>query len=56
LVQRTASGAEVAYVSVRECARELGVSTATVYRTVALGQIPYVRVSNAIRIPVATES
>jgi len=41
------------YLSVRECARLLRVSTATVYRAVASGEIPHIRVSNAIRIPVA---
>jgi excisionase family DNA binding protein len=42
-------------MSVRECARLLDVSTATVYRAVAQGEIPHVRVSNAIRIPVPSD-
>ncbi len=40
------------FVSVRELARILGVSRATVYRGVDSGEIPHVRVSNAIRIPI----
>jgi excisionase family DNA binding protein len=36
---------------VKEAARVLRVSTATVYRLVAEARIPHVRVSNAIRIP-----
>jgi excisionase family DNA binding protein len=55
LVQPPASGGALAYVTVREYARALAVSTATVYRAVALGQIPHVRVSNAIRIPSAEQ-
>ncbi len=43
------------YLSVREYARVLGVSRATVYRAVASGDIPHVRVSNAIRIVAATD-
>ena len=39
-------------MSVRELARMLGVSRATVYRGVESGEIRRVRVSNAIRIPV----
>jgi excisionase family DNA binding protein len=38
-------------LTVREVARVLRVSTATVYRLVEEGHIPHVRVSNAIRIP-----
>jgi excisionase family DNA binding protein len=55
LVQRAGARGGVRYATVRECARALGVSTATVYRAVARGQIPHVRVSNAIRIPVPVE-
>jgi excisionase family DNA binding protein len=55
LVQSAGARGGVRYASVRECARALGVSTATVYRAVALGQIPHVRISNAIRIPVPVE-
>ncbi len=36
----------------RELAATLRVSTSTVYQAVAAGEIPHVRVSNAIRIPV----
>jgi excisionase family DNA binding protein len=39
-------------VSVREFAAILRVSTSTVYQAVAAGEMPHVRVSNAIRIPV----
>jgi excisionase family DNA binding protein len=37
---------------VRELAAMLRVSTSTVYQAVAAGEIPHLRVSNAIRIPV----
>jgi len=37
-------------LSVREVAARLGVSTATVYKLCEQGELPYVRVSNAIRI------
>ena len=36
-------------ISVREVAKRLGVSTATVYRLCDSGALPHVRVSNAIR-------
>jgi excisionase family DNA binding protein len=53
LVQSGAFDAEsVRWVSVRELATMLRVSTSTVYQAVAAGQIPHVRVSNAIRIAV----
>jgi excisionase family DNA binding protein len=54
LVQRDQGGAnpDASFVSVRELARMLGVSRATIYRGVGSGEIPHVRVSNAIRIPV----
>jgi excisionase family DNA binding protein len=42
-------------VTVREYAGVLGVSTATVYRAVASGEIPHIRVSSAIRIPIGWE-
>jgi excisionase family DNA binding protein len=42
----------VRWVSVRELAAILRVSTSTVYQAVAAGEIPHLRVSNAIRIPV----
>jgi excisionase family DNA binding protein len=41
------------YVSVREYAELLGVSRATVYKAVAAGEVPHVRVSSVIRIPFA---
>jgi excisionase family DNA binding protein len=37
-------------VSVREYAAMLGVSRATVYKAVATGEVPHVRVSNVIRV------
>jgi len=37
-------------LSVREIAARLGVSTATVYKLCGHGELPHVRVSNAIRI------
>ena len=52
LVQPGAIDPEFArWVSVRELAAMLRVSTSTVYQAVAAGEIPHVRVSNAIRIP-----
>jgi excisionase family DNA binding protein len=51
LVQQAVACAGVQYVSVREYADTLGVSRATVYRAIAAGDLPHVRVSNAIRIP-----
>ncbi len=39
-----------ALLSVREVARQLHVSTATVYRLCERDELPHVRVSNAIRI------
>lgn len=39
-------------LSVRQVADALRVSTATVYKGVANGTIPHVRVGNTIRIPV----
>jgi excisionase family DNA binding protein len=38
-------------VSVREAAEALSVSKATVYELCRRGEIPHIRVSNAIRIP-----
>jgi excisionase family DNA binding protein len=53
LVQSGAFDAgSVRWVSVRELAAMLRVSTSTVYQAVAAGTIPHVRVSNAIRIAV----
>jgi len=39
-----------AYLSVRQAAEQLGVSTATVYKLAEEGKLPHIRVSNAIRI------
>jgi len=39
------------YLSVREIASRYGVSTATIYDAVKRGEIPHVRVRNAIRVP-----
>ena len=39
------------YLTVREVAECLRVSTATIYEAVRRGEIPHMRVSNAIRIP-----
>jgi excisionase family DNA binding protein len=53
LVQQGAVDAGfVQWVSVRELAAMLRVSTSTVYQAVAAGEIPHLRVSNAIRISV----
>jgi excisionase family DNA binding protein len=55
LVQSGAiDAASVRWVTVRELAAMLGVSTSTVYQAVAAGELPHLRVSNAIRIPIAT--
>jgi excisionase family DNA binding protein len=57
LVQSSAINAEsVRWVSVRELAAILRVSTSTVYQAIAAGAIPHVRVSNAIRIPLGSHS
>jgi excisionase family DNA binding protein len=37
-------------LTVRAAAARLGVSTATVYKLVARGDLPHIRVSNAIRL------
>jgi excisionase family DNA binding protein len=52
VVQRGPGVGEGRYLGVREYARLLGVSRATVYRALARGEIGHVRVSSAIRIPV----
>jgi excisionase family DNA binding protein len=39
-----------ALLTVRDVAAQLGVCTATVYRLVGEGQLPHVRVLNAIRV------
>jgi excisionase family DNA binding protein len=54
VVQRGPGVEERRYLGVREFARLLGVSTATVYKAVARGELAHVRVSSVIRIPVGT--
>ena len=53
LRSRRAVGAVVpgAFLNVREAARRLKVSTATVYKACARGELPCVRVVNVLRIP-----
>jgi excisionase family DNA binding protein len=53
LRSRRAVGAAVpgAFLTVREAARRLKVSTATVYKACARGEMPCVRVVNVLRIP-----
>jgi excisionase family DNA binding protein len=46
----SARGSHELLLSVREVARRLGVSTATVYRLCEHGELAHVRVSHAIRI------
>jgi excisionase family DNA binding protein len=43
-------GVAGALLTVRDVAAQLGVCTATVYRLVGEGQLPHVRVLNAIRV------
>jgi excisionase family DNA binding protein len=43
-------GAKGHLLTVRAVADRLGVSTATVYKLVAQGDLPHIRVSNAIRV------
>jgi excisionase family DNA binding protein len=43
-------GGPGALLTVRDVAAQLGVCTATVYRLVGEGQLPHVRVLNAIRV------
>ena len=50
MVQRWPKVGEARYLGVREFARLLGVSRATVYKAVARGEIVHVRVSSVIRI------
>jgi len=50
LTFRTIIGGADHLLSVREVAARLGASTATVYALCDRGQVPHVRVSNAIRI------
>jgi excisionase family DNA binding protein len=54
VVQRGPGVGEGRYLGVREYARLLGVSTATVYKAVARGEVAHVRVSSVIRIPVGS--
>ncbi len=54
LLPEVASGADPEpLLTVRQVARRLGVSRATVYRLCARGELPHVRVLNALRIPAA---
>jgi excisionase family DNA binding protein len=41
------------FMTVAEVAKHLGVSRSTVYQLCERGQLPHVRVSNAIRVPVS---
>jgi excisionase family DNA binding protein len=50
VVQRGPGVGEPRYVGVRELARVLGVSRATIYRAVERGELKAVRVSSVIRI------
>ena len=43
-------GGTAALLTVRDVAAQLGVCTATVYQLVGEGQLPHVRVLNAIRV------
>jgi excisionase family DNA binding protein len=47
---RVVDGSRGHLLTVRVVAGRLGVSTATVYKLVARGDIPHIRVSNAIRV------
>jgi excisionase family DNA binding protein len=47
---RVVDGGEGHLLTVRAVAARLGVSTATVYKIVAQGDLPHVRLSNAIRV------
>jgi excisionase family DNA binding protein len=50
VVQRGPGVGEPKYVGVRELAKVLGVSRATIYRAVERGELQAVRVSSVIRI------
>ena len=47
---QSVEGAKGHLLTVRAVAARLGVSTATVYKLVAWGDLPHLRVSNAIRV------
>jgi len=47
---RSLTGGMNNLLSVREVAARLGVSTATIYKLCERGELPHVRISNAIRI------
>jgi excisionase family DNA binding protein len=47
---RAVDGGRDHLLSVREVAAQLGVSTATIYKLVEKGDLPNVRVANAIRV------
>jgi excisionase family DNA binding protein len=55
LVQSKIDGECVRWLSVGELAAILRVSRSTVYQAVAAGEIPHVRVSNAIRVAVVLD-
>lgn len=50
VVQSLSLGYRAPFLTVREIAAQLKVSTATVYKLVERGELPHVRVSNAVRI------
>ena len=50
VVQRGPGVGELKYLGVRELARRLGVSRATIYRAVERGELRVVRVSSVIRV------
>jgi excisionase family DNA binding protein len=49
-VLRVVDGCGGHFLSVRAVADRLGVSTATIYKLLAQGNLPHIRVSNAIRV------
>jgi excisionase family DNA binding protein len=49
--KRRKAGVVPTLLSVREAAKALSISPATVYSLCKRGEIPHLRVSNAIRIP-----
>jgi excisionase family DNA binding protein len=48
--KRAKSGSEMRLLTVREVAAQLRVCSATVYKLVAAGRLPHVRVLNAVRV------
>jgi excisionase family DNA binding protein len=49
--KRRKAGVVPTLLSVRDAAKALSVSTATIYALCRRGEFPHIRVSNAIRIP-----